>query len=260
MGALCLDVAIFASCLPHNRTLDYARDFRANPKQIRGSEAALSTFQFDFPAILSALSPTDIMGATGVALGSTWALFRSRRTILACQAMGSIAFCLHYVLLGSGTAAISCAMSIVQSIAGYSGRRPPWLGPLYIATYLVVVCGAVVTWHGLPSGFVIAAAFFAALGRWQTNPQRMRLVFLFCSANWVMHNSLVGTVFGLTSDTIALSTISLGLWRNRTVGPIEALRLAAISFVATLRSILAAGLGASRLFVPKLLERGVSAR
>ena len=211
----------------------------------------MSTFSFDFSAILAAISPTDIMGATGVALGSTWALFRSRRTILACQAMGSIAFCLHYILLGSPTAAISCAMSVVQSLAGYSGRRPPWLGPLYVATYLVVVGGAVLTWHGLPSGFVIAAAFFAALGRWQTNPQRMRLVFLFCSANWVMHNSLVGTVFGLTSDTIALSTISYGLWRNRTVGPVEAVRQMVRSCTDRLRVAFGA---------PRLLARSVSAR
>ena len=94
----------------------------------------MSTFDVDFQSILSALTPTDMMGAAGVALGSTWALFRQRRTILTCQALGSIAFCVHYVLLGSGTAAISCAMTVVQSIAGYSGRRPPWLGPLYIGT------------------------------------------------------------------------------------------------------------------------------
>jgi Bacterial inner membrane protein len=213
----------------------------------------LSTF--DLQSFLSALSPADMMGAAGVALGSTWALFRQRRTILTCQALGSIAFCLHYVLLGSGTAAISCTMTVVQSIAGYSGRRPPWLGPLYVGTYAVVLCGAFFTWHGLPSVFVAIAAGFAAFGRWQTSAQRMRLVFLFCSANWVMHNSLVGSVFGLTSDTIALSTISYGLWRNRTVGPIEAIRQAAASCAETLRAAVTMGLGA-----PRLLARAVSAR
>ena len=214
----------------------------------------MSTFEFDVPALFASMSPTDIMGAAGVALGSTWALFRQRRTILTCQALGSIAFCIHYILLGSGTAAISCTMTVVQSIAGCSGRRPPWLGPLYVGSYAVVLGGAVLTWHGLPSVFVCTAAFFAALGRWQTNPQRMRLVFLFCSANWVMHNSLVGSVFGLTSDTIALTTITYGLWRNRTVGPVEAVKRAAISCAETLRAAL------PRLLAPKLLERGVSAR
>src|ERR1700722_5692613 len=148
IGGLCLRLAIFASCLPHNRKLDWPVDFGANPEQFCGSEAELSTFEFDVPAFLASMSPTDMMGAAGVALGSTWALFRQRRTILTCQALGSIAFCLHYVLLGSGTAAISCAMTVVQSIAGYSGRRPPWLGPLYVGTYAVVLCGAFFTWHG----------------------------------------------------------------------------------------------------------------
>ena len=83
----------------------------------------------------------------------------------------------------------------------------------------------------------------------------MRLVFLFCSANWVMHNSLVGSVFGLTSDTIALTTISYGLWRNRTMSPLAAIRQAAASCGETLRAALVTGLGA-----PRLLARTVSAR
>src|SRR5271166_5017745 len=99
-------------------------------------EATMSTF--DLSAAFAAVDAADIMGAAGVALGSTWALFRSRRTILACQALGSLAFGMHYVLIGSLTAAIACMMSMAQSVAGYSGRRQVWLGPLYLATWAVV--------------------------------------------------------------------------------------------------------------------------
>jgi hypothetical protein len=71
----------------------------------------------------------------------------------------------------------------------------------------------------------------AALGRWQREAQRMRLVFLCSSANWVVHNTLVGTPFGLTSDALSLSTILIGLYRNRRRSPGQALR-AAISALA----------------------------
>lgn len=215
----------------------------------------MSIFAAQFQSLLAAISPVDIMGAAGIALGSSWALFRRRQAILACQAMGSFSFSIHYLLLGSTTAAIACAMSVLQSVAGYSGRRPAWLGPFYVATYAVVLVGTCATWHGLPSFFVADAALFAALGRWQTNPQRMRLVFFACSTNWVVHNSMVGSAFGLMSDTIALSTISFGLWRNRTMSPLEALRRAAARGAEMLRVALGTwGIG------PRMLTRGVSAR
>jgi len=191
-----------------------------------------------FTSLIAGLSLVDLLGAAGVALGSTWALFRNRRTILACQAFGSMSFGLHYLLLGSTTAAVACSMSMLQSIAGYSGRRPPWLAPFYAATYAVVLTGAIAAWHGLPSLFVAFAALFAAIGRWQASPQRMRLVFLLCSANWIVHNLLVGSAFGLTSDTIAVSTMTYGLWRNRRHSPHEAVRIAAARLTDAVRAAL----------------------
>ncbi len=186
----------------------------------------MSTFLSDFIAHLADLGLVNLAGAAGVALGSSWALFRQRRTILVCQSLGSLGFAFHYLLLGSGTAAVACTTSLVQSLSGavVGSERPRWLAPLYAATFLVVLATAYLAWHGLPSLFAAGGAFFAMLGRWQREPQRMRLVFLASSSCWVLHNSLVGTPFGLASDTLALSAILLGLYRNRRSSPAEVLR------------------------------------
>ena len=250
MGDLCPEVAIFASCLPHisrlNSSATAERVIRSISLQHLAFGDPVSTFVAHLQSLLAGLSLVDLMGAAGIALGSTWALFRRRRTILACQALGSLSFCAHYILLGAPTAAIACSMSLLQSVAGYSGKRPAWLGPFYVATYLVVLGGAVLTWHGAPSLCVAFAAMFAAIGRWQMSPQRMRLVFLFCSCCWVVHNTLAGSYFGLTSDAIALSTMSVGLWRNRRRSPLEAAREAASIAAEACRSGLAAVIGMRR--------------
>jgi hypothetical protein len=186
----------------------------------------VSTFLLDLVAHLANLGLCDFAGMAGVALGSSWALFRQRRTILVCQSLGSLGFAFHYLLLGSGTAAVACTTSLVQSLSGAvaGSQRPRWLAPLYAATFLIVLATAYLAWHGLPSICAAGGAFFAMLGRWQREPQRMRLVFLASSSCWVLHNSLVGTPFGLASDTLALSAILLGLYRNRRSSPAAAVR------------------------------------
>jgi hypothetical protein len=190
----------------------------------------MSTFLLDLSGAAAGLPAADFAGAAGVLLGSSWALFQKHRTILLCQALGASCFGAHY-LLGSGTAAAACLMSVLQSIAGAGERRPAWLGWFYAATYGVILATAIGAWHGLPSLFAATGAGLSALGRWQREAQRMRLVFLCSSANWVVHNTLVGTPFGLTSDALSLSTILIGLYRNRRRSPGQALR-AAISALA----------------------------
>lgn len=194
----------------------------------------MSTFLLDLPGAAAGLPAADLAGAAGVLVGSSWALFQNRRTILSCQALGASCFGAHYLLLGSGTAAAACLMSVLQSIAGAGERRPAWLGWFYAATYGVILATAIVAWHGLPSLFAAIGAGFSALGRWQKEAQRMRLVFLGSSANWVVHNTLVGTPFGLTSDALSLSTILIGLYRNRRRSPLRALREAMAALVGRL--------------------------
>ena len=57
--------------------------------------------------------------------------------------------------------------------------------------------------------------------------QRLRLWFLASVGFLMTHNLMVGSVFGLASDSLALTSLLLGLWRNRARPAVAALRDAA---------------------------------
>ena len=184
---------------------------------------------------LEFLSPVNALGAMGVALGASWALFRRRAAILGCQALCSLSFALHYVLLGSLTGATMCGVSVAQSLLSRSAERRPWHPPLYLATVLVILAMTYATWGGLPSLGAGIGAAFATLGRLQRDVQRMRFLFLGCSCSWAVHNFLVGSLFGNVCDALTVAGILVGIlrhagWRPRLAVPrlrVGALRLGA---------------------------------
>ena len=164
-----------------------------------------------------------------VALGSsvTWPLLRRRRAILVVQVAGSLLFALHYLLLGATTGAAMSVMGAVQGIAlvVLIDRRKR-VG-VVLASMAVAAIVTATTWNGLPSLMSQGGQAMGAIGRLQLEPQRLRLWFLASVGFWCAHNLMVGSVFGLASDTLALSSLLLGLWRNRAAAAAPQLRDAA---------------------------------
>lgn len=165
------------------------------------------------------LTPVNAMGAAGVLLGASWALFRRRPTILLWQALGSLAFGVHYVLLGSSTGAIMCGVGLAQSLAACAEEQRSWHRRFYLATVCVIAVATYATWHGIPSIAAAVGSSFATLGRLQRDAQRMRQFFLACSTAWAVHNFMVGSVFGNVCDALTIGGILIGLAANRRSAP-----------------------------------------
>jgi len=172
---------------------------------------------------VTVLSGLDIFGVLGAILGSSSGLFRNRRNILLCGALGSTCFALHFAGIGAYTGATMCAVSMTQSLAASripdGGGRPKWLLPFCGATTAVVLGSTFVTWQGAASLFAASGSLLATLGRLQPTPQRMRLAFLACSLSWMGHNLLNLSVPGLAGDVLGISLLSFalhrdGLWRK----------------------------------------------
>jgi hypothetical protein len=161
------------------------------------------------------LTPVNVMGAAGVMLGASWALFRKRPAILAWQALGSLAFGIHYVLLGSATGAVMCGVGIAQSLTACSESPRAWHRRFYLGTVLVIAVATYETWRGLPSIAAALGSLFATAGRLQRDAQRMRQLFLGCSLAWAIHNFMVGSVFGNACDVLTITGILFGLFANR---------------------------------------------
>jgi hypothetical protein len=164
---------------------------------------------------LGTLPPATYAGALAVAANCSWPLLRQRRTILALQATGASLFGLHYLMLGAPTAAAMCAAGVVQGVsaATLSSRRLR-LG-LFGASIAAGLAMTAATFAGISSALAQCGALLSATGRLQRVPQAIRWCFLASEAFWVSHNLLVGSTWGLTSDTLAVTTLLIGLWRGR---------------------------------------------
>lgn len=167
------------------------------------------------PSAGAMLEPANLAGFVALGSSVTWPLLRRRQSILAVQVAGSLLFGLHYLLLGAPTAAAMCVMGALQGVALVvliDRRRRIGVVGATMAVSLVVTS---LTWMGLPSLLSQAGQAMSAIGRLQIDTQRLRKWFLVSVAFWCTHNLMVGSVFGLASDTLSLTSLLLGLWRNR---------------------------------------------
>jgi hypothetical protein len=170
------------------------------------------------PSLATMLEPANVIGTIALGATCTWPLLRQRRAILMVQVVGAILFALHYLLLGSPTAAAMCALGVVQGLAVMLLPRREWRIAAVAATVVVSMGATAATWTGIASLFSQLGGIAGAAGRLQADTQRLRLLFLVSVGFWCTHNLLVGSVFGLFADGLSVTGLVLGLWRNRARG------------------------------------------
>ena len=156
---------------------------------------------------------SDVFGALALAALSFSSLSIERRTILLIQSAGSTAFSLHFLLLGSGTAALTCAVSVLQLAAAALITHRGRLFAFYAALLPLVAWTVAVTWQGLPSVLAAAGALFACAARLQRSIAPMARLSLCGAPLWVAHNFLVGSSFGLALDAVSIAGNSFVCFR-----------------------------------------------
>ena len=172
------------------------------------------------PSVL--LEPANLVGSLALISSCVWPLLERRKAIFTVQVAGSVLFALHYLILGASTAAAMCLAGVFQGLAVVllSNRlaRIGVVGGLVAAT----MGATALTWSGLPSLMSQLGQMAGAIGRLQMNTQRLRLCFLVSVLFWTTHNLMVGSVFGLGADTLSLTALLVGLWRNRRGARVQA--------------------------------------
>ncbi len=179
------------------------------------------------PSVAALTEPANLVGLIALGSSITWPQLRHRKAILAVQVAGSLLFGLHYLLLGASTAAAMCVMGALQGIALVVLIERRHRVAVVGATLAIGTVVSALTWNGLPSLLSQSGQAMSAFGRLQLDTQKLRLWFLASTFFWCTHNLMVGSVFGLCSDMLALTSLLLGLWRNRSRAPAAKLSSAA---------------------------------
>lgn len=176
------------------------------------------------------LAPATVAGALAVAVNCAWPLQKNLRVILALQTASALLFGLHYMLLGAPTAAAMNAAGVIQAVGAATIANRRLRLSVFGATIVAALATTVATFAGVTSVLAQSGALLSALGRLQRGTQAIRWCFLASEVFWVSHNLLVGSRWGLTSDALAVTTLTVGLWRGGArVQVAQALRRAAAS-------------------------------
>ena len=148
----------------------------------------------------------NLLGACGILANFAWPLFHRREAMLAAQATGCAFFMAHFAIIDARTGAVMAAFAGLQALLAVPLGTRPGFRVVYLLTLPLTAAALVVTWHGLPSLFAAVGLTLTSLGRYQIVVMRFRTLILASIPAWTIHNVLVGSVPGLLSDALTLSS------------------------------------------------------
>jgi len=158
------------------------------------------------------METSTILGVFGLATNAMWPLCKVRKHILLGQILACSFMMLHFVLLNAETGAAIMLVAGIQAALAIPLEKNAKFKNIYIISMLLVPLISWYTWHGFPSIFSSTALLLFCLGNLQTNLINMRVLLLLCIVAWVGHNALIGSIPGLMSNFIALSTSLYALY------------------------------------------------
>lgn len=150
------------------------------------------------------LGPAQLLGYLAFALGVAAFLQRSDRRLKVLLAAESLAYAVHFAVLGNPTAAASAVINAARS--GLSLRwRSRGIAVAAVAVYLAMGLALA---RG-PAGWLpVVASSLGAIAVFTLDGIRMRLLLLVCTAMWLTNNVLSGSIGGtLLESFIAVASV-----------------------------------------------------
>lgn len=158
------------------------------------------------------MTAASLFGILGVIANTLWPLFKTRRNILLGQIAACITMGFHYFYLDALTASAVVTVAGVQAALAIPLDNHPRFKSIYLLSTLCIPLICWLTWQGLPSIFSALALTFFCIGNYQTNILKMRALLLMCIFAWIVHNVMITSYPGLTSNGLSLMTSGYALW------------------------------------------------
>ena len=126
---------------------------------------------------------------------------------------------LQYLMLGryTGTATnlTACGTNIVYYILV---RKKKSTLPYQIAFGFLFIVIVLLSWDGWISIFVLLAKVISTVSLGINNTKAIRILNLFSTPCWLMYNIFVGSIAGMCSDLLMITSIIIGLIRVDIIG------------------------------------------
>ena len=177
------------SCECRYTALDNAPE---NPHHIRFSFSENGMIAGSF------VSPAQLVGYVALVLGVSAFLQRNDTRLKVLIAAESIAYVVHFILLGNYPASGSALVSCVRILTSIKSRAPVW-----IAIFIGINVAIGVTFaKGFAGWLPISASCLATVAMFRMRGVAMRIVLLVCTLLWLVNNILSGSVGGTALEAI----------------------------------------------------------
>lgn len=134
--------------------------------------------------------------------------------IVFCKILNELFAAIHYFLIGGYTGmVINLASCMTNGVYWYritKGKSTLIFQILFGA--LFVTLGAL-SWHGPISIFVVLAKLISSVSLGIKNPRAIRILNLISNPCWLVYNLYLGTVAGIVTDTLVLTSVIIAVVR-----------------------------------------------
>ncbi len=146
----------------------------------------------------SFFSPAQILGYVALIFGVSAFLQKNDTRLKVLIAAESIAYVVHFILLGNYPASGSAAVSCLRNLTSIKTRAPVW-----IAVFLAVNVVIGTTFARSVTGWLpVTASCLATVAIFRMRGIPMRIVLLVCTLLWLVNNGLSGSIGGTVLEAI----------------------------------------------------------
>lgn len=157
-----------------------------------------------------------IMGFAAVVLGFVSFQMRTQKQLLVVQTATTIAFCIHYYLIGATSGLMLNLLGIVRNLAYYHKDKPFFSGkkcPVFFAVVMGIV--GLLSWQGYYSIFVVMGLVINTVCLSFTNPQNIRKSILVSSPLVLAYDAFVLSIGGVIYESVVIISSIIGIIRYR---------------------------------------------
>ena len=156
------------------------------------------------------------MGFIAVVLGFLSFQMRTQKQLLMVQTATTIAFCIHYYLIGATSGLMMNLLGIARNLAYYHKDKPIFSGPkcpIFFALVMGVV--GLLSWQGYYSLFVVLGLVINTICLSFADPQKSRKSILLTSPLVLIYDAFVLSIGGMIYESVVIASSLIGILRYR---------------------------------------------
>lgn len=157
-----------------------------------------------------------VLGLVAVVLGFVSFQMRTQKQLLVVQTATTIAFCIHYYLIGATSGLMLNLLGILRNLAYYHKDKKIFAGkkcPIFFAVVMGVV--GLLSWQGYYSIFVVLGLVINTVCLSFADPQNIRKSILVTSPMVLIYDAFVLSIGGIIYESVVIVSSIIGILRYR---------------------------------------------